>query len=140
MLWGNDGLQRHRPFSTASAQAKNGAKIQQASARWLTCCHLAEGSAAAAADEQGFRRHERALALVVQAEHAALQHAAAGGGEVLEHFDALHAVDYDAEHVTRHTSHVTRHTSHVTRHQGANLLAVQQHRGVYMKSRGEGHA
>jgi hypothetical protein len=34
----------------------------------------------------------------------------------LEHFDALHVGDYDAKHVTRHTSHVTRHTSHVTRH------------------------
>jgi hypothetical protein len=72
------------PYARGREWARQKRRENPASFRALaTCCHLAEGSAAAAADEQGFRRHERALALVEQAERAAFQHTAAGGRQVL---------------------------------------------------------
>jgi hypothetical protein len=51
--------------------------------------HLAESSPTAAAHQRRLGRHERALALVVQAEDFAFEHAAAGTGQLLEDFDTL---------------------------------------------------
>ncbi len=54
-----------------------------------TCSHFAQSCTAAAVNQRRLCGHERALALVVKAEHLALQHAAARAGKILKNFDAL---------------------------------------------------